>query len=106
MAELMVSAFLRKKGGVSLRKTQAIRAATIAKLIHLKISLARCVEAVPPSSAACAHIAEKSKIAVAVLRSLQALPRLIELLSLGRPVAENPAASCGRFPSPVGPRKI
>src|SRR6266852_5733652 len=60
IAELMFSAFLRKNGGVSLRKTHPISPATITKLIHLKISLA-CSVALPLSSAARALTAAKNK---------------------------------------------
>src|SRR5712692_339204 len=54
MAELMVSAFLRNTEGSTLPKTHKIKPATIAKLIHLKIPVARPTAAPPPSSAACA----------------------------------------------------
>src|SRR5258708_36814029 len=56
----MVSAFFRNTGGSNLPKTHTITPATIAKLIHLKISVACSVAALPPSSAACAPATAKS----------------------------------------------
>src|SRR5258708_19089880 len=52
IAVLMASAFFRNTGGSNLPKTQTITPATMAKLIHLKISVARSAAALPPSSAA------------------------------------------------------
>src|ERR1700724_2688020 len=102
----MVSAFLRKNGGVSFRKTQETRPATIAKLIHLKISLARSVVALPPSSAACAPTAAKSKITSAPARSFQTPLRVIEPLPQDRRrAAAQPAAHGARFPPLTVPPK-
>src|SRR5712664_1882645 len=60
IAELMASAFFRNTGGSNLPKTQTITPATMAKLIHLKISVARSVATLPLSSAACTLPAAKN----------------------------------------------
>src|SRR5712664_524358 len=60
IAELMASAFFRNTGGSNLPKTQTITTATMAKLIHLKISVARSAAALPLSSAACTLTAAKN----------------------------------------------
>src|SRR5258708_13562818 len=99
----MVSAFLRKNGGVSFRKTQAIRPATIAKLIHLKISFTRSVAALPPSSAACALIAAKSEIRSALAKTFHTPRRVIGLLSQDRWAADQSAARGVRFQPPTAP---
>src|SRR5580704_3283045 len=61
MAELILSAFPRNHTGNFLAKSQIKTAATIAKLIHLKISLARSVTEPRLSSAAWALRATQKK---------------------------------------------
>src|SRR4029077_7573189 len=61
MAELILSAFPRNHGGNFFANSHTSTAATIPKLIHLKISLARSVAALPPSSAALALNATQKK---------------------------------------------
>src|SRR5260370_8099410 len=101
MAELLFSAFLRKKGGVSFRKTQPISRATIGKLSPLKISLARSL-AVPLSSAACALTAAKNKKVEATQRNLNPRPRFIAPLSQDHPASAElaiPGAQSPRLPA-------
>src|SRR6185369_5589830 len=100
MAELIVSALLRKTGGVNFRKTQPSSPATIAKLIHLKISTLCSCAAFAPSSAACVPTAKNKTVNSAITKREPTRKRFIEPLSQGFPAAE-PAARGGQFPRPV-----
>src|ERR1700745_3522671 len=97
MAELIVSALWRKTGGVNFRKTQPSSPATIAKLIHLKISTLCSCAAFAPSSAR-VPTAKSKTVASAIAIAIREPPRerFIEPLSQGFPVAE-PAALGGQF---------
>src|SRR5258708_1837729 len=61
MAELILSALARKTGGSFLANTQINTPATIAKLIHLNISVGTAEAFAPPSSAARAAPARHSE---------------------------------------------
>src|SRR5258708_27164411 len=61
MAELILSALARKTGGSFLANAQINTPATIAKLIHLNISVGTAETFAPPSSAARAALAKNSE---------------------------------------------
>src|SRR5258706_12964554 len=61
MAEPIFSALARKTGGSFLAKTQINTPATIAKLIHLNISVGTAEALAPPSSAARAALARNAE---------------------------------------------
>src|SRR5713226_6658371 len=81
IAELMASAFFRNTGGSNLPKTQTITPATMAKLIHLKISVARSAAALPLSSAACTRTAAKNNTNKTLAAKRTRRFRVIEPLS-------------------------
>src|SRR3989454_9228380 len=93
IAELTASALARKTDGSFLPKTHTIRPATMAKLIHLKISVARSVAALPPSSAARKLTAAKSDTSSTPAANRTRRFPVIELLSQDRVAAE--FAECG-----------
>src|SRR5436853_1564144 len=84
IAELMASAFFRNTGGSNFPKTQTITPATIEKLIHLKISVARPTAAWSASSAARKHTARKSDTTTTPAETRQKRFRVIEPLSRER----------------------
>src|SRR3989449_7539442 len=94
IAELTASALARKTDGSFLPKTHTIRPATMAKLIHLKISVARSVAALPPSSAARKLTAAKSDTNSTPAANRTRRFRVIELLSRERRDAAE-FAECG-----------
>src|SRR5260370_24899371 len=94
IAELTASALFRNTAGSNLPKTHTITPARIAKLIHLKISVARSVAALPPSSAAFAPTTAKSNTNRILTARKKGGLRVIEPLSRERrDVAE--LAGCG-----------
>src|SRR6266849_5195533 len=104
IAELMASAFFRNTGGSFLPKTQRITPATMAKLIHLKISVARSVAAFPPSSPAFAPTTAKSNTNRILTAKKEERFRVIELLSGERRDAAEFAGRGARFPRKAAPR--
>src|SRR5882762_1854426 len=97
IAELTASALFLNTGGSNLPKTQTITPATMAKLIHLKISVARSVATFPPSSAACAPTTTKSNTNRALTTKSRERFRVIEPLSRERPDAAELAGRGAQF---------
>src|SRR6266852_3788550 len=78
IAELMADARRLKKAGAFFKHSQRTRPATIAKLIHLKISAAFSDAALPPSSAACAPATAKSDTNRTLIKKRKRRLRIIE----------------------------
>src|SRR5262249_33037136 len=99
----MFSAFRRNTGGSFFANTQRISAATIAKLIHLKISLKCSVEVAAPSSAAYALCTLKRNSArhTATLAKI-ARNRVIERLAPNHPDRLGFEERGSQFRQPIG----
>src|SRR5712692_390906 len=106
IAELTASALFRNTGGSNLPKTQTIAPATMAKLIHLKISVARSAAALPLSSAACAPTTAKSDTNRTPAAKRTRRFRVIEPLSRERRDAAEFAACGAQFPRKVARRSF
>src|SRR6266849_1226167 len=89
----MADARRLKKTGAFFKHSQSMRPATIAKLIHLKISAAFSDAALPLSSAACALATRKSDTNKTFITKRKRRLRIIEPHSRERPGAV--PAKCG-----------
>src|SRR5258708_35264414 len=106
IAELTASALFRKPGGSNLPNTHTITPATMAKLIHLKISVAPSLAALPPSSAAFVPTTAKRNTNRILTARKRSRFRVIELLSPERRDAAEPAGCAEQSRRKVERRRI